>query len=191
MSTCCASFLSLRERRKATAAINLEASTRTVAETIFKAFGRACAPANTPDERMAGRFLHQRVVVAVRSLLHSLGVSVTQQIAVVDYGMGNLRSVTSARTRGGGAVVTCLRSQSCKRRRAWFPGQGAMGDCMRALHQHELVDAITGAMRAVPFLGVCVGLSSLQKAGRRWHAGLGLCGGHVERFADGVGREDR
>ena len=115
----------------------------------------------------------------------------TQQIAVVDYGMGNLRSVTKALEHvGGGAVKVHVTSDPKVVRdaaRVVFPGQGAMGDCMRALHQHELVDAITGAMRAVPFLGVCVGFQALfheseEDGGTR---GLGLCGGHVERFADG------
>ena len=116
----------------------------------------------------------------------------TQLIAVVDYGMGNLRSVAKALEHAGGEAVKVNVTSDPKvvrdASRVVFPGQGAMGDCMRALHQHGLVDAITNAMKAVPFLGICVGFQALFNESEEdgGTLGLGLCGGHVKRFTDGV-----
>ena len=85
-------------------------------------------------------------------------------IAVVDYGMGNLRSVQQAlRTVAPDAsiVVTNEPQQVAKAARVVFPGQGAMPDCMRELDARGLRAAVLEAARNKPFLGICIGLQML------------------------------
>ncbi|RFA24767.1 imidazole glycerol phosphate synthase subunit HisH [Alkalilimnicola ehrlichii] len=85
-------------------------------------------------------------------------------IAVVDYGMGNLRSVRKALEHvGNGAVVevTSAPERILRADRVVLPGVGAIGDCMNELHRLELVEALREAAGSKPFLGVCLGMQAL------------------------------
>jgi len=88
-----------------------------------------------------------------------------QTIAVVDYGMGNLRSVVNALETVSGAddrvLLTSDRRQLGEAERIVFPGQGAAGDCMRAIDEYGLREAIIAAAASRPFLGICMGLQVL------------------------------
>ena len=108
------------------------------------------------------------------------------KIVVVDYGMGNLRSVAQAlRQVAPEAEVlisgTIADIQSADR--LVLPGQGAMPDCMRSLRESGLQEVLLDAARNKPLLGVCVGeqmLFDLSEEGNT--AGLGLLPGKVVRF---------
>jgi glutamine amidotransferase len=107
-------------------------------------------------------------------------------IAVVDYGMGNLRSVAKAVERvapGAAVLVTSDPDAIGRAERVVFPGQGAMPDCMRALERRGLRDAVLRATRTRPLLGICIGAQMLFD----WSAegdtpGLAVFRGRVERF---------
>jgi glutamine amidotransferase len=107
-------------------------------------------------------------------------------VAVVDYGMGNLRSVSKALERVAPnlkVVVTSHPDQVRSARRVVFPGQGAMPDCMRELDARGLRPAVLEAARGKPFLGICIGLQMLFDVSEEGNVpGLGLLGGRVERF---------
>jgi glutamine amidotransferase len=107
-------------------------------------------------------------------------------IAVVDYGMGNLRSVSKAVEHvapDARVVVTSEAAVVDAAERVVFPGQGAMPDCMRELQRAGLRDAVVRATRAKPLLGICIGAQMLFD----WSAegdtpGLGVFRGKVMRF---------
>ncbi len=84
-------------------------------------------------------------------------------IAVIDYGMGNLRSMAKALEHVGAAPVhiTSDAEVIAAAERVVFPGQGAVRDCMSALHRHELVAVIAEVVASRPFLGVCMGMQAL------------------------------
>ena len=85
-------------------------------------------------------------------------------IAVIDYGMGNLRSVSQALEHVAGGkevVVTADPAVVAGAERVVFPGQGAMPDCMRELDARGLHEAVVAAARSKPFLGICIGLQML------------------------------
>jgi imidazole glycerol-phosphate synthase subunit HisH len=85
-------------------------------------------------------------------------------IAVVDYGMGNLRSVAKAVEHVAPdrrVLVTSDPDQVAAAERVIFPGQGAMPDCMRELDARGLRPAVLEAARTKPFLGICIGLQML------------------------------
>ncbi len=86
-------------------------------------------------------------------------------IAVIDYGMGNLRSVAKAMEHvapsGTRVRVTSAPEEIASAERIVFPGQGAARDCMRALREHELVEPVLQAARSKPFLGICMGMQVL------------------------------
>jgi glutamine amidotransferase len=107
-------------------------------------------------------------------------------IAVVDYGMGNLRSVSKAVEHvapGLKVVVTSQPDDVRRARRVVFPGQGAMPDCMRELDARGLRPAVLEAARSKPFLGICIGLQMLFEVSEEGDvAGLGLLPGRVVRF---------
>lgn len=107
-------------------------------------------------------------------------------IAVVDYGMGNLRSVSKALehvARGLKVMVTSAPDDVRDARRVVFPGQGAMPDCMRELDARGLRPAVLEAARSKPFLGICIGLQMLFDVSEEGDVqGLGLLPGRVVRF---------
>lgn len=109
------------------------------------------------------------------------------RIAVVDYGMGNLRSVSKAIEHVASAaevLVTADPEMIASSERVVVPGQGAMPDCMRQLRESGAREAVLEAARAKPFLGICIGLQMLFEHGEEGDTpGLGLLAGEVPRFA--------
>jgi len=107
-------------------------------------------------------------------------------VAVVDYGMGNLRSVEQALRKVAPMaeiVVTDDADVIANAKRVVFPGQGAMPDCMRELDARGLRDAVLLAARSKPFLGICIGLQMLFDHSAEGNvAGLGILHGKVVRF---------
>ncbi len=108
-------------------------------------------------------------------------------VAIVDYGMGNLRSVEQALRHvspDANIVVTDDAEVIAQARRVVFPGQGAMPDCMRELDARDLREAVIGAAKTKPFLGICIGLQMLFEHSAEGNvAGLGVLKGEVLRFA--------
>ncbi|HVU87898.1 MAG TPA: imidazole glycerol phosphate synthase subunit HisH [Pirellulales bacterium] len=108
-------------------------------------------------------------------------------IAVIDYGMGNLRSVQKGFEKvGHEAVITSDPATIDAAERVVLPGVGAFGDAMHELRERGLADVTRRAARSGrPFLGICLGLQLLfevsYEGGR--HEGLGILGGEVVRFA--------
>jgi glutamine amidotransferase len=109
------------------------------------------------------------------------------RIAVVDYGMGNLRSVSKAVEQAAPqarVLVTADPDAIRSAERVVFPGQGAMPDCMRQLTASGAREAVVEAAASKPFLGICLGLQMLfEHAEEGDTAGLGLLQGNVPRFA--------
>jgi len=109
-------------------------------------------------------------------------------VAVVDYGMGNLRSVSQAVqhvARGSGVevIVTSKPDEVVAAERVVLPGQGAMPDCMRELRDSGLLDAVLHAAAHKPLMGVCVGMQMLLGRSEEGPTGgLGLVAGEVRRF---------
>ena len=109
-------------------------------------------------------------------------------VVVVDYGMGNLRSVSQAVlhvAQGTGLkVMVSQRPQDVLAAdRVVLPGQGAMRDCMRELHESGLKDAVLHAAANKPLMGVCVGMQMLlDHSDEQDTPGLGLIAGRVRRF---------
>jgi imidazole glycerol-phosphate synthase subunit HisH len=118
-----------------------------------------------------------------------------KKIIVVDYGVGNLRSVAQAlravapeadvRISGDAADIADAE-------RIVLPGQGAMADCMRGLRESGLLDSVLRAAEVKPLLGVCIGEQMLFESSEEGNAqGLGLLPGKVVRFQlDGLLQED-
>jgi len=108
-------------------------------------------------------------------------------IAVVDYGMGNLRSVEQALRKvapDSEIVVTDDPRVIAAAGRVVFPGQGAMRDCMREMDARGLRDAVLDAAHNKPFLGICIGLQMLFEHSAEGDVpGLGVLPGEVSRFA--------
>ncbi|MBI4227316.1 MAG: imidazole glycerol phosphate synthase subunit HisH [Candidatus Omnitrophica bacterium] len=107
-------------------------------------------------------------------------------VTIVDYGMGNLRSVQKAfESLGARATVTASPAAVRRARRLVLPGVGAFGDAMRELRRRRLVQPLLERIRAgVPFLGVCLGLQLLfetseESPGAR---GLGVLAGRVRKI---------
>ncbi len=109
-----------------------------------------------------------------------------QSISIVDYGMGNLRSVQKALTHVAPGVEVAITSDPDTIRRAdrvVFPGQGAMPDCMRRLNDSGLGAAIAEAARSRPFLGLCIGQQMLfERSAEGETPGLALLAGRVVAF---------
>lgn len=113
-----------------------------------------------------------------------------QRIAVVDYGMGNLRSVAKALQRVSSdnqeVVVSGDTDIIAGAERVVFPGQGAIRDCMRELQRLDLEPVLRRCICEKPFLGICLGLQALMESSQE-HAetrGLGILAGEVRRFPD-------
>ncbi len=108
-------------------------------------------------------------------------------IAIVDYGMGNVRSVQKAIEHvapNDQVFLTDNAKLINEADRVVFPGQGAMGACMQALNEHGLVDVIKQAAHEKPFLGICLGLQLLfdhseENGGTE---GLSILSGDVVHF---------
>jgi imidazole glycerol-phosphate synthase subunit HisH len=109
-------------------------------------------------------------------------------VAVVDYGMGNLRSVSQAvqhvaRDSGLLPVVTSRPEEVRSAERVVLPGQGAMPDCMRELRESGLLESVLEAAAAKPLFGVCVGMQMLlDRSAEGPTQGLGLIHGEVLKF---------
>ncbi|MBP8868377.1 MAG: imidazole glycerol phosphate synthase subunit HisH [Propionivibrio sp.] len=108
-------------------------------------------------------------------------------IAVVDYGMGNLRSVWQALRQVAGGREVCVTADPAvvaAAERVVFPGQGAMPDCMHELDARGLRQAVLDAARNKPFLGICIGLQMLFERSEEGDVpGLGVLAGPVQRFS--------
>ena len=113
-----------------------------------------------------------------------------QKIVVVDYGMGNLRSVAKAFEfvareyfADVDVIVSGSPQQVANADRVVFPGQGAMPDCMRYLRESGLEEAVRHAAASKPFFGVCVGMQMLFDRSEEGNTpGLGLLAGAVKLF---------
>jgi glutamine amidotransferase len=107
-------------------------------------------------------------------------------IVVVDYGMGNLRSVWQALVHvadGREVIVTADPAVVAAAERVVFPGQGAMPDCMRELETRGLRTAVIEAAKNRPFLGICIGQQMLFEHSEEGDVpGLGVFAGRVRRF---------
>jgi glutamine amidotransferase len=109
-------------------------------------------------------------------------------VAVVDYGMGNLRSVAqavmkSAEGQGVEVAIAQRPEQVLAADRVVLPGQGAIRDCLRELSDSGMLGAVMEAARAKPMLGVCVGMQMLlDRSEEQDTPGLGLIPGEVRRF---------
>ncbi|MDM4766403.1 imidazole glycerol phosphate synthase subunit HisH [Pelomonas sp. SE-A7] len=109
-------------------------------------------------------------------------------VAVVDYGMGNLRSVSQAVLHAAGdtgyeVVITSRPEEVFAAERVVLPGQGAMRDCMRELGDSGLKEAVLDAATHKPLMGVCVGMQMLLDHSEEQDTpGLGLIPGQVRRF---------
>lgn len=109
-------------------------------------------------------------------------------VAVVDYGMGNLRSVSNAVrhvAQGSGfEVVVTSRPQDVRAaQRIILPGQGAMPDCMRDFRESGLMESVLESARTKPLMGVCVGMQMmLDRSEEGPTDGLGLIHGEVLKF---------
>ncbi|MET0440997.1 MAG: imidazole glycerol phosphate synthase subunit HisH [Casimicrobiaceae bacterium] len=110
------------------------------------------------------------------------------QIAVIDYGMGNLRSVAKALKHvapGCDVVVTADPQAIAGAPRIVLPGQSAMPDCIRALDATGLRDVVLRVARDRPFLGICLGLQMLFDESEEGPTqALGVVPGRVVRFRD-------
>ena len=110
------------------------------------------------------------------------------KIAIVDYGMGNLRSVANALEHVAPHATVKISSDATEilqASRVVLPGQGAMPDCMRNLRESGLQDAVLRVAEQTPLLGVCVGEQMLFDWSAEGDvAGLGLLPGKVLRFAN-------
>jgi glutamine amidotransferase len=111
-----------------------------------------------------------------------------KSVAVVDYGMGNLRSVSQAvmavaADTGYDVIVTSNPEDVRRAERIVLPGQGAMRDCMFELQASGLKEAVLEAAASKPLMGVCVGMQMLLDHSEEQDTpGLGLIPGHVRRF---------
>jgi len=116
-----------------------------------------------------------------------------ERIVVLDYGMGNLRSVAKALERVAAPrqriEVSGERGALERAARVVFPGQGAIRDCMAELERRGLVEPLLEALAVKPFLGICLGLQALMETSEEdaATAGLGVIAGAVRRFPRDAG----
>ena len=118
--------------------------------------------------------------------------NIVKTVAIVDYGMGNLRSVSQAvqaAAQGSGwhVAVTADPDVVHAAARVVLPGQGAMPDCMRELRESGLLESVLEAAATKPLFGVCVGMQMLLDHSAEGHSaagtpGLGLIAGEVVKF---------
>ena len=109
-------------------------------------------------------------------------------VAVVDYGMGNLRSVSqavqvAAQDSGFEVLITSRPEEVRSAQRVVLPGQGAMPDCMRELRESGLLGSVLEAAASKPLFGVCVGMQMLLDHSAEGDTpGLTLIHGEVIKF---------
>lgn len=107
-------------------------------------------------------------------------------IAIIDYGMGNLRSVQKGFERvGHEAVVTSDAKTILSASKVVLPGVGAFPDCMRNLREYGLIEAVQQSIHSgKPFLGICLGLQLLFTESEEFgiSKGLDIIKGRVVRF---------
>jgi imidazole glycerol-phosphate synthase subunit HisH len=110
----------------------------------------------------------------------------SQRISIVDYGMGNLRSVQKALAHVAPDADVAITSEPEAIRgadRVVFPGQGAMPDCMRSLRESGLGEAVSEAAARKPFLGLCIGQQMLFECSAEGNTpGLAIVMGRVVGF---------
>ena len=118
----------------------------------------------------------------------------SRTVAVVDYGMGNLRSVAKALEHvapDANVQVTSDAAVIAAAERVVMPGQGAMPDCMREFTARGLRDAVIKAAAEKPFLGICVGEQMLFGHAEEGNVtGLEIMSGRVPRFPSGLAGAD-
>jgi glutamine amidotransferase len=107
-------------------------------------------------------------------------------IAIIDYGMGNLKSVFNAFKQVSPEAdikVTSNPADIKKAHHVVFPGQGAMPDCIREHDERNLRSSVIDAAKTKPFLGICIGLQMLFDKSEEGNTdGLGLLSGTIKRF---------
>jgi|TARA_Y100000590_G_scaffold440946_1_gene566977 glutamine amidotransferase len=110
------------------------------------------------------------------------------KIVVLDYGSSNLRSVAKAletvATKNQDIAITDNPKTVLNADKVVFPGQGAIGHCMKNLQEKKLDDVIKQCIKNKPFLGICLGLQSLMEHSDEdgGTKGLGVMSGNVIRF---------
>lgn len=111
-------------------------------------------------------------------------------IAIIDYGMGNLRSVQKGlESVGARAVITTDKKDILEAKGVVLPGVGAFADAIGSLKEHGLIPVIAEIIQAQkPFLGICLGLQLLFEYSEEngLHQGLGILGGGVKRLPAGL-----
>lgn len=117
-----------------------------------------------------------------------------KRVAIIDYGMGNIRSVQKAlESVDVCATVTDARAVIADAQGLVLPGVGSFSDCMRNLERRGLSGSILGAIRSgKPFLGICLGLQVLFSESEEFgaHSGLDVFKGRVVRFLTGSGLQE-
>jgi len=122
----------------------------------------------------------------------SLLAGLFAMIAIIDYQMGNLRSVQKALERvGHSAIITSDAAEITQAEKVILPGVGAFDDCVNALQKQEMLEASRKFIQSGrPFLGICVGYQALFERSEEFNscaAGLGVFKGSVVRFAEKPG----
>ena len=111
-------------------------------------------------------------------------------IAVVDYSMGNLRSVAKAleHVTKDRVIITSSANDISNADRVVFPGQGAAKDCMKELSNHGLIDVVREVAESKPFLGICMGMQVLMESSEENNGVdcLGLYDGEVKAFKNAI-----
>ncbi|MDH5191536.1 MAG: imidazole glycerol phosphate synthase subunit HisH [Gammaproteobacteria bacterium] len=110
-------------------------------------------------------------------------------VAVIDYGMGNLHSVSKALEHAGNKTTVVVSSDAdaiLKADRVVLPGVGAIRDCINELKKTGLDQVVQECCKTKPFLGVCVGMQALMESSEENNGTtcLGIFQGQVKRFAN-------
>jgi len=116
-------------------------------------------------------------------------------VAVIDYGMGNIRSVSKALEHVGAdcrVLVTADAERILAAERIVFPGVGALRDCLEEIRRRELEEVIRQCLAAKPFLGICLGMQALLDFSEENEgtAALGVIPGRVLHFAGRIPARD-
>ncbi len=109
-----------------------------------------------------------------------------KKVVLVDYGVGNLLSVSRAlEVAGSNVILSSNPNEILNAERLVLPGVGAFGDCMKEIAKRNLAEAIIGfAGKNRPLLGICIGMQVLHSVGKEFgeHLGLNLIGGVVDKI---------